>query len=138
MMQILFCSKEQDIPWSQFLAPLSEAGVDIFHCSTRRFWEPEFDGSPLNLAGWVKQITGKPTISVGSVGLSEEFIATYQEGTAEVAGIEELLARMAADEFDLIAVGRALLANPDWPKVIRMGDIDKLQTFNKEQLAELI
>ncbi|MBK51077.1 MAG: 12-oxophytodienoate reductase [Gammaproteobacteria bacterium] len=123
---------------AQFLAPLSEAGVDIFHCSTRRFWEPEFDGSPLNLAGWVKQITGKPTISVGSVGLSEEFIATYQEGTAEVAGIEELLARMAADEFDLIAVGRALLANPDWPKVIRMGDIDKLQTFNKEQLAELI
>ena len=123
---------------AQFLAPLSEAGVDIFHCSTRRFWEPEFDGSPLNLAGWVKQITGKPTISVGSVGLSEEFIATYQEGTAEVAGIEELLARMAADEFDLIAVGRALLANPDWPKVIRMGDNDKLQTFNKEQLAELI
>jgi hypothetical protein len=23
---------------------LIEAGVDAFHCSQRRFWEPEFDG----------------------------------------------------------------------------------------------
>ncbi len=122
----------------QFLTPLSDAGVDIFHCSTRRFWEPEFDDSPLNLAGCVKQITGKPTISVGSVGLSEEFVATYREGTAEVRGIEDLLARMEKDEFDLIAVGRALLANPDWPKLIRAGETDKLRTFNKEQLAELV
>src|SRR5690606_20748656 len=41
-----------------FLEPLSAAGVDIFHCSQRRFWEPEFDGSELNLAGWTKEITG--------------------------------------------------------------------------------
>jgi len=26
------------------------AGVDIFHCSQRRFWEPEFTGSDLNFA----------------------------------------------------------------------------------------
>ena len=74
---------------------------------------------------------------MGSVGLSEEFVATYREGTAEVRGIEDLLARMEMDEFDLIAVGRALLANPDWPKLIRAGATDKLRTFNKEQLAEL-
>lgn len=37
-----------------FLAPLSDAGVDIFHASTRRFWIPEFEGSDLNLAGWTK------------------------------------------------------------------------------------
>ena len=40
----------------EFLKPLSDAGVDIFHCSTRRFWEPEFaeiDGAEgLNFAGW--------------------------------------------------------------------------------------
>ncbi|MFH7365517.1 12-oxophytodienoate reductase, partial [Pseudomonas syringae pv. tagetis] len=28
--------------WGEFLQALAEAGVDIFHCSTRRFWEPEF------------------------------------------------------------------------------------------------
>ncbi len=122
----------------QFLAPLSAAGVDIFHCSTRRFWEAEFPGSQMNLAGWVKQITGKPTISVGSVGLSEEFIATYRDGEAEVAGIDDLIDRMEADEFDLIAVGRALLANPNWPQLIRNGETDKIKTFNKDQLIELV
>lgn len=122
----------------QFLAPLSTAGVDIFHCSTRRFWEPEFEGSDLNLAGWVKKITGKPTISVGSVGLTEEFIATYRDGEAEVAGIDDLIKRMDADEFDLIAVGRALLANPDWPQLVRTGEMDKIKTFSKDQLTELV
>ncbi|PCI78558.1 MAG: 12-oxophytodienoate reductase [SAR86 cluster bacterium] len=122
----------------QFLSPLSDAGVDIFHCSTRRFWEPEFDGSSLNLAGWVKKITGKPTISVGSVGLSEEFVATYSDGSAEVAGIDELLSRMEADEFDLIAVGRALLANPDWANKVRNNEMESIKTFRKEQLTELV
>jgi 2,4-dienoyl-CoA reductase-like NADH-dependent reductase (Old Yellow Enzyme family) len=122
----------------QFLSPLSDAGVDIFHCSTRRFWEPEFEGSSLNLAGWVKKITGKPTISVGSVGLSEEFVATYSDGSAEVAGIDELLSRMEDDEFDLIAVGRALIANPDWANRVKNNDMDSIETFHKEQLTALV
>lgn len=122
----------------QFLTPLSDAGVDIFHCSNRRFWDPEFEGSSMNLAGWVKQITKKPTISVGSVGLTEEFIATYREGTAEVAGIDELIQRMEADEFDLIAVGRALIANPDWANKVRDSKMDELVTFDKAMLAELV
>ena len=122
----------------QFLSPLSDAGVDIFHCSTRRFWEPEFDGSSLNLAGWVKKITAKPTISVGSVGLSEEFVATYSDGAAEVAGIDELLSRMEDDEFDLIAVGRALIANPDWANKVKNNDMDSIETFHKEQITALV
>ncbi len=122
----------------QFVLPLSEAGVDIFHCSNRRFWEPEFEGSNLNLAGWVKQITKKPTMSVGSVGLTEEFIATYREGTAEVAGIDELIQRMEADEFDLIAVGRALIANPDWANKVKAGKMDDLVTYDKEMLNTLV
>jgi 2,4-dienoyl-CoA reductase-like NADH-dependent reductase (Old Yellow Enzyme family) len=64
----------------RFLAPLARAGVDMFHCSTRRFWEPEFPdtGSDLNLAGWTKKISGLPTITVGSVGLNEDFITAYR------------------------------------------------------------
>lgn len=42
------------------LIPLSNAGVDIFRASTRRFWEPEFPGSPLNLAGWTKKLPENP------------------------------------------------------------------------------
>ncbi|MBR9804946.1 hypothetical protein GYB62_00310, partial [bacterium] len=117
---------------ASFLAPLSDAGVDIFHCSQRRFWEPEFEGSPLNLAGWTKQITGKPTISVGSVSLNQEFISSFMGENAELAGIDELIARMENDEFDLIAVGRALLSNPDWCNKVKAGQYDQLKPFTQE------
>ena len=64
-----------------FLAPLVDAGVDIFHCSNRRFWEPEFaqekEGSDMNLAGWTRKISGKPVITVGSIGLDTDFIETF-------------------------------------------------------------
>ena len=91
-----------------FLEPLVEAGVDVFHCSTRRFWEPEFDGSRLNLAGWTKKLTGKPTITVGSVGLDQEFIGAFAGQGAAARGIEELVERFERGEFDLVAVGRAV------------------------------
>jgi 2,4-dienoyl-CoA reductase-like NADH-dependent reductase (Old Yellow Enzyme family) len=54
------------------LAPIADAGVDVFHASTRRFWQPEFEGSDLNLAGWTRKLTGRQTISVGSVSLGGE------------------------------------------------------------------
>ena len=100
---------------SAFLAPLVEAGVDIFHCSTRRYWQPEFEGSSLNLAGWTKKLTGKPTITVGSVGLDNNFIDFFTEGKgAKTTSIAPLIERLHNKEFDLVAVGRALLADPAW------------------------
>lgn len=71
----------------EFLAPLVEAGVDIFHCSTRRFWIPEFEGSELNLAGWTRELTGKPTITVGNVGLDgSEFLQFFGKTDGGAAG----------------------------------------------------
>lgn len=125
---------------AEFLAPLSAAGVDIFHCSQRRFWEPEFEDSDLNLAGWVKQLTGKPTMSVGSVGLDGDFIGSSQMGMggdAGVSDIDELVERMGRDEFDLIAVGRALLQDPQWLAKIRAGRMDELKPYDKAALATL-
>ncbi len=121
-----------------FVAPFVDAGVDIFHCSTRRFWLPEFDGSDLNLAGWVKKLTGKPVITVGSVGLDDDFINTFAAGEAKVTRIDDLVSRLDAGEFDLVAVGRALIANPDWPDLIRSGRLDAIKPFTKEALAELV
>lgn len=124
----------------QFLTPLSEAGVDIFHCSQRRFWEPEFEGSELNLAGWTKKITGKPTITVGSVGLNADFIPAPGETTfreAETASLDDLVTRLEAGEFDLVAVGRAMLANADWANKVREGDNEGLVPFRKEMLGVL-
>lgn len=122
---------------AQFLMPLSEAGVDIFHCSQHRFWEPEFESSDLNLAGWTKKITGKPTISVGSVSLDREFVTAFLGEGAEVASIDALLERLERQEFDLIAVGRAMLANPDWANKVRNEQFSLLQPFTQEHKNEL-
>jgi 2,4-dienoyl-CoA reductase-like NADH-dependent reductase (Old Yellow Enzyme family) len=126
---------------AQFLQPLTEAGVDVFHCSTRRFWEPEFPGSPLNLAGWTKQLTGHPTITVGSVGLQgDDFIRGFRaspDTLAQVADLRELDRRLAADEFDLVAVGRALLQDPAWAAKIREGRTSELQPFSRQAFATL-
>ncbi|CAM3994047.1 NADH:flavin oxidoreductase [Saccharibacillus endophyticus] len=122
----------------QFLKPLSEAGVDVFHCSTRRFWQPEFEGSDLNLAGWTKKLTGKPTITVGSVGLDGEFMTLFKEGKgAEVSGIEQLLERLEQNEFDLVAIGRALIADPAWSDKVQQGRQDELVAFSPAALQEL-
>ncbi len=123
-----------------FLTPLAEAGVDIFHCSTRRFWEPEFEGSDLNLAGWARKLTGKPAITVGSVGLNDDFLP--EDGSAsfkgaEPASIDNLLDRLSRDEFDLVAVGRALIANPDWANRVADGQFVDLVPFTKDMLTKL-
>jgi len=123
----------------QFLEPLTDAGVDIFHCSTRRFWEPEFEGSDLNLAGWTKKLTGKPTITVGSVGLDTAFTEEGQADfmDAKPASLANLLDRMERGEFDLVAVGRALIANPDWANKVKANDNTSLAPYSKELLKEL-
>ena len=125
----------------EFLAPLAAAGVDIFHCSTRRFWEPEFEGSELNLAGWTRKLTGKPAITVGSVGLSTDFIPEPGQTafkSAEPASLDDLERRMAAEEFDLVAVGRALIANPEWPNLVKAERSGELHAFNVEMLDALV
>lgn len=124
---------------ARFLAPLVDAGIDIFHCSTRRFWEPEFEGSDLNLAGWTKKLTGRPVITVGSVGLDTEFISLFTEGKLpKSTGIDGLLERLEREEFDLVAVGRALLADPAWAAKIREGRADELKPFTREALQTLV
>jgi 2,4-dienoyl-CoA reductase-like NADH-dependent reductase (Old Yellow Enzyme family) len=119
------------------LAPIVDAGVDAFHCSQRRYWESEFSGSPLNLAGWVKHLTGKPTISVGSVGLDVEMMASLDGADGQATAITPVIERMERGEFDLIAIGRALLANPDWPRLIREGVLAAPRGFGKRLLETL-
>ena len=122
----------------QWLLPLVDAGVDIFHCSQRRFWEPEFAGSDLNFAGWAKKLTGKTSITVGSVGLSGEFIAAFKGESSKPSSLDELLRRLDRGDFDLVAVGRALIADAGWSKKIREGRTSELVGFTKEALAKLV
>ena len=120
-----------------FLQPLVDAGIDCFDCSTRRFWEPEFEGSDLNFAGWTKKLTGLPTITVGSVGLSGEFVAGMGGESSEAAPIDGLVERLDKGEFDLVGVGRALLTDPNWVAKIRDGRFDELMTFERDHMMSL-
>ena len=123
----------------RFLCPLVDAGVDAFHCSQRRFWEPEFAGSDLNLAGWTKKLTGKPAITVGSVTLNEDLMTSFgTTGTADVTGIDSLLDRLERGEFDLVAIGRSLIVNPAWPGIVRRGALNELLPFSRAMLGELV
>jgi 2,4-dienoyl-CoA reductase-like NADH-dependent reductase (Old Yellow Enzyme family) len=123
-----------------WLTPLAEAGVDIFHCSQRRFWEPEFENSDLNFAGWVKKLTGQATITVGSVGLSGEFLAGFagEASTPNAESLDELLRRLDRGDFDLVAVGRALIVEPEWVEKIQAGQADGLKGFSRETLTTLV
>ncbi|PPJ04071.1 12-oxophytodienoate reductase [Nocardia nova] len=119
------------------LAPLAAAGVDAFHASTRRYWLPEFEGSDLNLAGWTKKLTGKPTITVGSVGLDGDFLHAFTGRGAELGSLDNLLDRLERDEFDLVAVGRALLQDPEWAAKVLAGRIDELKAYDAAALKTL-
>ncbi|MEV7360809.1 NADH:flavin oxidoreductase [Kitasatospora sp. NPDC091276] len=125
----------------QLLTPLADAGVDAFHGSTRRYWQPEFDGSDLNLAGWARKLTGKAAVTVGSVGLDQQYgegeFAQGYTSRAGVTGIDELLARLKRDEFDLVAVGRTLLANPDWAARALRGDLSRTVPYDPAVLTSL-
>lgn len=124
----------------ELLAPLAEAGVDVFDCSQRRFWEPVFEGSNLNLAGWTKKVTGVPTMTVGSVGLDADLMASFVEGgeaKCNLASLRELAGRFNRGEFDLVGVGRALIAEPNWANHLRDGELNKLKPYNHKVLAHL-
>ncbi len=124
----------------RFLNLLSAAGVDVFHASTRRFWVSEFAGSELNLAGWTKKLTDKPVITVGNVGLDADFIGEGNKdlsGTSNPTGIDELLTRLGNNEFDLVAIGRALLVDPDWVNKIGINAIEEIKPFTKKSLMSL-
>lgn len=85
-----------------------------------------------------KKLTGAATISVGSVGLSGDFMAVFSGESSATAGLDRLIKRMERNEFDLIAVGRALLSDPHWAVKVRTGNSDALRGFDASAMAELV
>lgn len=144
-----YCARNVTTPeeLAYFLEPLADAGVDLFHCSQRRFWEPEFPGSDLNLAGWTKKLTGKPTITVGTVSLTVDFLPQHGvqekvsrppgQESGRAAGMGRLIEMFERGEFDLVAVGRGLLADPEWANKVREARFDELNAFGPESRETL-
>jgi len=118
----------------EVLGPLADAGVDIFDASARYFNRAEFDGSPLNLAGWARKVTGKLSMAVGGIGTGSGY---YDKGKplASTEFLEPLMERFARSEFDLIAVGRALIGDSGWARKLRAGKAAR--PFDREHLLTL-
>nr|WP_047166233.1 NADH:flavin oxidoreductase [Sphingomonas sp. Y57] len=98
------------------LGPLADAGVDLFDASQRYFDTPTFDGSSLNLAGWAKKLTGKASMTVGGVALDKARGSArhIDDSQQSVNNLPLLVERFERGEFDLVAVGRAILNDPSW------------------------
>ncbi len=123
----------------QILVPLVEAGVDIFHVSTRRFWQAAFQGSERSLASWTKKITGKPVIAVGSVGIDNEFSLDIFAETiqSQPKSLDLVESRLHAGDFDFVAVGRAILADPNWAHKIKSNQLNSIIPFSSGSLGTL-
>ncbi|MFB5282146.1 NADH:flavin oxidoreductase [Peribacillus sp. Hz7] len=124
----------------QLLTPLVDAGVDIFHCSTRRIWEPEFkdEDRSLNLAGWTKRITKKPTIAVGSVGINRAYRSNHDNDNITIEDNLTIIdEKIKAGEYDYVAVGRALLADSEWAVKLKNGKLDQILHYTKESEKHL-
>ncbi|WP_197381792.1 NADH:flavin oxidoreductase [Mycolicibacterium mengxianglii] len=118
----------------ELLAPFVEAGVDVLHPSMRRHYTPAFpDADPeRSLAGWTKKVTGLPVIAVGSVGLETSFRSEEHGQVIQPAPLDRLVKQFEAGEFDVVAVGRALLADPGWVHRLRNGELDAFTGYDPE------
>ncbi len=119
-----------------FLEPLTNAGVNLFHVSTRRFYEAAFEDSLLTLAGWTKKLSGQPSIAVGSIGLERDFTQTLDGSTTtrDVNSLESLDMKLQQGEFDLFAVGRQLIANANWATLCREGRLEEALCYERDML----
>jgi 2,4-dienoyl-CoA reductase-like NADH-dependent reductase (Old Yellow Enzyme family) len=128
---------------ADLLEPLADAGVDLFDCSIRRFQTPAFDGSDLNLAGWVKKLSGKPTMCCGGIGLGSGAVdfgdanAYKTTATTSLSEIDSLCAMLDRGDFDLVSLARAILGDAAWPAKVRQGRENELKPFTADLMLTL-
>jgi 2,4-dienoyl-CoA reductase-like NADH-dependent reductase (Old Yellow Enzyme family) len=128
---------------ADFLEPLADAGVDVFDCSIRRFQTPAFADSDLNLAGWVKKLSGKATMCCGGIGLGSGAVdfgdadAYKATATASLSELDSLCEMLERGDFDLVALARAILGDAAWPAKVRQGREHELKPFTADLMLTL-
>jgi 2,4-dienoyl-CoA reductase-like NADH-dependent reductase (Old Yellow Enzyme family) len=115
-----------------------DAGVDLFHASTRRFYQPEWPDSDLGLAGWTTRVGRSPVITVGSVGIRDLLFGEPGEpdGLDLLASLGELARRFTRGDFALVAVGRGMIADPDWVNKLRNGDVANILPLTTQLVGD--
>jgi 2,4-dienoyl-CoA reductase-like NADH-dependent reductase (Old Yellow Enzyme family) len=117
---------------------LGEAGADILHVSVRDATAPGFPArGEKTLAGWTRELSGLPVIAVGKVSLTLPMDRAYGEAPDTVLDPAPAIDLVERGEADLLAVGRALIPNPDWVLLVRDGRWRELIPFHKSLLETL-
>jgi 2,4-dienoyl-CoA reductase-like NADH-dependent reductase (Old Yellow Enzyme family) len=86
-----------------------------------------------------RKLTGKPTITAGSVGLDTEFLEAVPQGKAgTTVALDRLLSMRGQDRVDTVAIGRALRADGEWADKGRRAELTALQPFYPRILRALL
>ena len=93
-----YCWPEGEAAAQQIFRLVAECGADYIHTTEPRLDAPAFEGSA-SLAALARKFSGLPVIANGGVD------------TAEDAGF-----MLESEQADVISLGKAALANPDWPQ----------------------
>ena len=106
----------------ELLRPIVDAGANILDASARDFSEPAFAEGEENLPYWTRKIFGLPTVMVGGTGVKRPRYAHTRTPPETFDNLDDIMRRFDRGEFDLLAVGRSLLNDPDWLKRVRAGE----------------
>jgi 2,4-dienoyl-CoA reductase-like NADH-dependent reductase (Old Yellow Enzyme family) len=91
---------------------LGATGIDFIHTTEYRATAPAFEGSAASLAALAKQYSGVTVIANGNLDDPETAVSLLREGNA-----------------DVVALGKAALANRNWPHRVRNNlALDELDT----------
>lgn len=123
------------------LKTVRHAGADMFNISTRRFDRPAWPGSDLSLAGWARRLTDATVMAVGSVGIKgdiTDMLRQRESSPCLLASLGEVQRRFQAEEFDLLAIGRSSIADPDFVIKLQQGRFDEVRPFSLALLMEAI
>ena len=71
------------------------------------------------------------------MGLNGDFFGAFAGQSSEAAPLDKLYEMMDRGDFDLIAVGRALLQDPEWVLKVKEGRMDALENYDGKALATL-
>lgn len=71
------------------------------------------------------------------MGLNDDFFGAFKGQDSNTRSVDDLLERLDAGEFDLVAVGRALLQDPNWANKIKEGRTDELKQYSGKALSTL-
>lgn len=135
----------QEIKWNNskelkvWVEALRDAGVDILHVSTRSVLQPAFpeEDDSKSLAEWSKELSGLPVIGVGKIAIGVRFLDKYSSQVIPVEDPTPAIEMVEQGKVDMLAIGRSLIANPDWVPLVKSGNWKSLKPFESSVLKTI-